>query len=442
MSTAQPTSQGVELLVLLVMLALVIAVITRRLRFPYTLALVIAGLVIGALHSVPNFTLNPSVVLFVFLPALLFEGAWQMDVGALFDNWLSIVLLAVPGLAISLLVVAAVVHWGAALPLGLALLLGAIVSPTDPIAVLSLLRQIGMPDRLCAIIEGESLFNDGVGAAAFELALGALLLTLGLDGSLAGLPPPAVVLKGVWLFGGGIVIGVAIGVAVTWLVRALDDPMIETAVTFCVAYGSYLLAQELGTSGLLCVVAAGLTVGSYGRRTGMSEATRTVVDTVWEFTGYVANSLLFLLLGVQIGASSLAPALPVIAWAVVGVLAGRALMVYLLLPLHDTLVRWAGSRARLRHPQAYGHLPVPAIWRPLILLSGLRGALSLALVLSLPATVPQRDLLARVVYGVVLFTLLAQGIALRALLPHWPQVAAAAPAPPHAAPIADPPPLR
>ena len=419
-----PAAHDVELFVLLVLLSLAVALVSRRLRFPYTLGLVVVGLALGALHALPQVTLSPNLVLFVFLPALLFEGAWRVDVRALLSNWLVILLLAVPGLGISLLVVALVVHWGAGLPLGLALLLGAIVSPTDPVAVLALLRQLGMPERLCAIIEGESLFNDGVGAAAFQLILGALLLSFGLGGSLEGLSTTAVVLKGLWLFGGGIVLGAAIGFAVSWFVRALEEPLIETTVTFCVAYGSYLLAEELGTSGLLCVVAAGLTLGSYGRRVGMSQTTAEVVDTVWEFTGYLANSLLFLLLGVQIGAHPLNGALAAIGWAVLGVLVGRALMVWTLVPLYDTLVRWVGRRTRSESPGTYGHTPLPRVWRPLILFSGLRGALSLALVLALPAAVPQRALLALTVYGVVLFTLLVQGIALRIGLPYWPRAEA------------------
>ncbi|HEX6799846.1 MAG TPA: cation:proton antiporter [Ktedonobacterales bacterium] len=417
----RPAAHDIEILVLLVLLSLAVALVTRRLRFPYTLGLVVVGLALGAFHALPELALNPDVVLFVFLSALLFEGAWRVDVRALLGNWLAIVLLAVPGLGISLLVVALVAYWGAGLPLGLALLLGAIVSPTDPVAVLALLRQLGMPERLCAIIEGESLFNDGVGAAAFQLILGALLLSLGLSGPLAGLSTLAVVLKGLWLFGGGIVLGVAIGLGVSWLVRPLEEPLIETTVTFCVAYGSYLLAEELGTSGLLCVVAAGLTLGSYGRRIGMSETTTGVVDTVWEFTGYLANSLLFLLLGVQIGAHPLTGALAPIAWAVLGVLAGRALMVWTLIPLHDAIVRFVGGITTSQRPGTYGHTPLPRVWRPLILFSGLRGALSLALVLALPAAVPQRGLLALTIYGVVLFTLLAQGIALRIGLPHWPR---------------------
>src|SRR5262249_42632509 len=160
-----------------------------------------------------------------------------------------------------------------------------------------LLRQMGMPRQLLTIVEGESLFNDGVGAAAFELVLGALLLSLTAGGELVGLSHLLVVGKVLWLLGGGLVLGTTIGYVVSHLVRIVDDPLLETAVTFSVAYGSYLLGVLAGTSGLLTVVAASLMLGSYGRRIGMSERTREQVDSTWQFTSYLANSLLFLLVG-------------------------------------------------------------------------------------------------------------------------------------------------
>src|SRR5262249_25058223 len=162
----------------------------------------------------------------------------------------------------------------------------------------------------------------------------------------------------------------------------------------------------------LAVICAGLVLGSYGRSHGMSERTVEVVDHVWEFAGYLASSLLFLLLGAQIGGASLVNALPTIGWAVLGGLLGRALMSYLLLPLHGALARWRGPREPADELTAG---PIPRTWRPLLWLSGLRGALSIALALSLAPTVAQRGLLALVVYGVVLVTLLGQGVAMRIL---------------------------
>jgi CPA1 family monovalent cation:H+ antiporter len=189
-----------------------------------------------------------------------------------------------------------------------------------------------------------------------------------------------------------------------------------------VAYGVYIIADVLTASGLLAVVTAGLILSTYGRRIGISERGREAVDYVWEFTGYLANSLLFLVVGLEIGASSFAGALVPIAWAVCGVVLGRALMIFVLFTLHDA------AAARLSHQPAAKRnrglarlVALPRRWRPLLLLAGLRGALSLALVLSLPSVVPQVGLLTRIVYGVVLFTLLVQGIGLRFLLPRWPR---------------------
>lgn len=414
------TQQNVQLLVLLLVITLAVALISRPLRLPYTLVLVVIGLIIGFSPLLPNLHLNPDVVLFLFLPALLFEGAWNVDSEQLIADWLPVFLLAVPGLLLSVLVVAALLHWGLGLPWLLVLLLGAMISPTDPIAVLALLRQLGLSDRLRTIVEGESLFNDGVGAAIFELMLGLLLASLGMTEAAYASSFWLVVLEVLWLMLGGLVLGIVVGMIVAHLLRLVDDYLIEITVTVSVAYGIYLLGVILHTSGLLAVVGAGLILGSYGRRTGMSERTRQAAHDVWEFFGYLANSLLFLLLGVQIGESNLVQALTGIGLALVGVVVVRAVMIYTLLPLHDAFARWI---TRKKMPTLASRLPrptpLPSRWRPILLFCGLRGALSIALVLSLPTTLPARGLLEGIVYGVVLVTLLGQGIGLRVLLPRW-----------------------
>ncbi len=416
------TFEQVQTIVILLVVTLIVALASRRLRLPYTLLLVLVGFVFGFLPILTQVHLDPNVVLFLFLPALLFEGAWNIEVAQLVADWLPVVLLAIPGLALSLVLVAAVVHWGIGLPWLLTLLLGAMVSPTDPIAVLSLLRQLGMADRLRTIVEGESLFNDGVGAAAYGLVLGLLVPSLVLTAAASETSFWTIALDALWLMLGGLALGLIAGWAVARLLRLVDDHLIEITVTFSVAYGVYLLGTALHSSGLLAVVGAGLVMGSYGRRTGMSERTQEAVDAVWEFTGYLANSLLFLLLGIQISKSIFTQPFPGILWALLGVVVGRALMVYTLLPLHDFVARWLARRAA-RKPRRFLPFPrpLPSSWRPLLFLSGLRGALSIALVLSLPATIAQRDFLAGIVYGVVLVTLLGQGIGLRILLPRWPK---------------------
>ncbi len=417
---AHGTFDQVQTVVLLLIVTLGVALLSRRLRLPYTLALVVVGLAIGFSPLLPNLSLSPDVVVFLFLPALLFEGAWNVEIERLTTDWLLVVLLAVPGLGLSLLIVAAFVHVGMGFSWLLALLLGAMISPTDPVAVLTLFRQLHMSDRLRTIVEGESLFNDGVGAAVFELVLGLLLASLGHTSALHETSGWLMVLRVLWVMIGGFALGIGIGIIVARLLPLVDDHLIEMTITVSVAYGVYVLGVALHTSGLLAVVGAGLVLGSYGRRTGSHWAHDAAHD-VWEFIGYVANSLLFLLLGVQIGESSLFQAALGIGWALAGVVIGRAGMIYTLAPLHDAFARWLNYK----HPSSsQRHLiarPVPLLthWRPILLLSGLRGALSIALVLSLPANFPQRGLLENIVYGIVLITLLGQGIGLRVVLPRW-----------------------
>jgi monovalent cation:H+ antiporter, CPA1 family len=414
------TQQNVQLLVLLLMITLAVALLSRQLRLPYTLVLVVAGLIIGASPLLPNLRLNPDVVLFLFLPVLLFEGAWNVDVKQLTANWLVVFLLSMPGLLLSVLVVAALLHWTLGLSWLLVLLLGAMISPTDPIAVLALLRQMGLSDRLRTIVEGESLFNDGVGAAIFQLVLALLLVSFGGTEAVDASSFWLLALQALWLMAGGLMLGIAVGLVVARLLRLVDDHLIEMTVTVCVAYGTYLLGVFLHTSGLLAVVGAGLILGSYGRRTGLSERALEASHDVWEFLGYLANSLLFLFLGIQIGESHLLQSLAAIGLALPGVIVGRAAMIYLLVPLHDAFIRRFARNKTIGTSPLFSQLePLPRRWRPVLLLSGLRGALSVALVLSVPVTLPERGLLEAIVYGVVLVTLLGQGIGLRFLLPRW-----------------------
>lgn len=414
--------QSTESIVILLTITLVVSLIARRLRMPYTLVLVIAGLGIGFSPLVHDgLILNPDLVLFLFLPALLFEGAWSADVRKLAASWLPIFLLAVPGLVIALFLLAVVLHLGAGLPWLLAALVAAIVSPTDPIAALALLKRLGLSERLRTVIEGESLFNDGTGVAFFDVLQQLLLPSLGLASVTAALSGVSMLHLGgelLWLFIGGPLVGSLIGWLAAHFLRLVDDHLFETMLTLSIAYAAYLCGTLLHTSGLLTVVCAGLVLGSYGKDKSMSQRAQEAAEDVWEFIGYLANSLLFLLLGIQIGATNLLHAAPAILWAVLGVIAGRVIIVYLLLPLHDALARYAERRSlkACRFPRPR---PLASSWRPVLALTGLRGALSLALVLSLPDTFAQRELLEGIVFGVVLVTLLGQGLALRFLLPHW-----------------------
>jgi CPA1 family monovalent cation:H+ antiporter len=423
-TSATSLVEQVQLLILLLIVTLIVALLSRRLRIPYTLLLVIVGFIVGLMPFLPNEHLDPNLVLYVFIPALLFEGAWNAELNRLEAEWLPIVLLAIPGMVLSLLVVAVALHVGIGLEWLLALLVGAIVAPTDPVAVIALFQQLGVPDRLRILVEGESIFNDGTGGAAYELVLAVLLPALGLaevsgEPSFQNTPALGIIAEVLWLIFGGFLLGLGVGWLVSHLLRRIDDHLVVITITIAVAYGMYLLGTALHTSGLLAVVGAGLVMGSYGRSHAMSPRTIEASDDVWEFIDYLANSLLFLLLGFELALTNLVQSFPGIFFGVLGALIGRVLIIYVFMPLHDVLARWWARRRLKRSPRLPPPRPVPPAWRPVMVLSGLRGALSLALVLSLPEALEQRNLLTDIVYGVILVTLLGQGLTLRVLLPRW-----------------------
>ncbi|MBO0790444.1 MAG: cation:proton antiporter, partial [Ktedonobacteraceae bacterium] len=268
----------VRLLVVLLLIAMTVILLTRRLELPYTLGLVIVGLIISLVGHPPEFHLTPELVLFVFLPALLFEGAWSISLNHLLKNWRVILLLAVPGLLLEVVLIAVPLHLLTVLPWSDAFLLAAILSPTDPVAVLGLFRQLKIDVRLSTIIEGESLFNDGVAGVLYKVCLVFVLLPLNgqrlSPGEILWQSAETLVLEA----GGGILLGLACGFLVSRFVRFIDDGLLETTLTIVTAYGLYLLADFLHTSGILAVIIGGLVLGSYGRERGMSERTREAVD--------------------------------------------------------------------------------------------------------------------------------------------------------------------
>lgn len=399
----------VRVLVVLLLIALTVILLTRRLEVPYTLGLVVVGLLISLGIRVPEFHLTPDLVLFVFLPALLFEGAWAMSWRHLLQNWRVIFLLAVPGLLLEVVLIAVPLHFLTGILWGEAFLLAAILSPTDPVAVLGLFRQLKVDARLSAIIEGESLFNDGIAGVLYQVLLILVLIPLnGQDLSLG-----EITLKGLetllWEAGGGVLLGLGAGFLISRFVRFIDDAMIETTLTIVSAYGLYLLADFLNTSGILAVILGGLVLGSYGRDQGMSAHTQKAVDNFWSMVAFLANALLFLLVGAQLNPlefilSNRSGQLLVVAGLVIVLVLVARFVIVLLLP--KNIPPFDGLRLRS--------------WRFVIFWSGLRGALSMALVLALPANVPDRDELIFSTYAVVFFTLLVQGFSLRWILKHLP----------------------
>jgi CPA1 family monovalent cation:H+ antiporter len=281
--------------------------------------------------------------------------------------------------------------WVLAAPLTVMLVFGALVSATDPVSVLATFRSLGAPRRLTYVVEGESLFNDGTAIVLFRI-----LLALMLAGQLA---VGAAIWEFAWVSAGGILVGLLLGWLISRVVAHLDDYLVETMLTAILAYGSFALAEQLHVSGVLAVVAAGVVAGNVGLA-HMSPTTRVGLSSFWDFATFVANSFVFLLIGLAVDLPTLLANLRPIGWAVAAVLLARLVVVY---PFSRPFDRMLG--------------PMPLAWRHVLFWGGLRGAIALALALSLPASLgPWQETLRAMAFGVVLFTLLVQGTTIGPLL--------------------------
>jgi CPA1 family monovalent cation:H+ antiporter len=379
-------------IVALLLLISLLAMLARRTRLPYTVVLVIAGLAVGMSNVLPGVQLTPGLILLVFLPPLIFEAAFHLDFEYVRENGRPIAILAIPAPLISTIMVGGLLHLGVGLHLPSALLFGALISATDPVSVLAMFRELGVPRRLAYIIEGESLFNDGIAIVLYRILL---LMILTGEFSLFGNGVRFLVV----VLGGG-VIGLISGYLFSTVMRRIDDHLIEITLTTVLAYGTYLLADSFRLSGIIAVVVAGVVVGNYGTRIGMSATTRMTVASFWEYVAFIANSFVFLLIGMEINPSLFVGNVYPILWAIVAVLAARALVTYGMCSI--------GKRLTKR--------PIPLIWRHVIFWGGLRGSLSVAAALGIPTAIQDRDVILVMTFGVVLFSLVIQGLTLRPLL--------------------------
>jgi CPA1 family monovalent cation:H+ antiporter len=394
-----PTS-AIEFLVWLLIAAAIIAMLAKRLRIPYTVSLVLGGLLLGVIR-IPILSplqpghrpdwLTPDVILILFLPALVFEGSVQLDLRELLRNSVPLLLLANAGVLLAALVTGCVVHWLIGLPVLVAILFGSIISATDPISVLAIFKELRVDKRLSLIMVGESLLNDGTAVVLFGIVLGGVVAE------------KLSVAKGVGEYflavAGGAVLGSALGYLASRITGTVDDPQIEITLTTILAYGSYLLAYRLHLSGVIATACAGLMLGNFGARKGMSIATRTAMLSFWEYISFVMNSLVFLLIGLEIDMRELLANWTSVVLAIGAVLVGRLLSVYLLVPLSN---RFAEE--------------IPFRWQHVAVWGGLRGALALALALSLGSTLPYRAQILNLTFGVVIFSILVQGLTMKPLL--------------------------
>ncbi len=383
------TLEAIRVFVALVAVAAVTAVVVRRLRIPYTVALVVLGLLAGALLPTGTIQVTPELVLLVLVPGLVFEAALRLELPELRQTFGWLVLLAAPGVLVSAGIVAVVLNLATGLPLELGMVVGAMVAATDPVAVISTFRNLGTPRRLATLVEGESLFNDGTALVLFVVTVNAVSGPVTIGQATGTVLVTVVSSLGIGLLAGWIA---------SRLIKLVDDHAIELTISLAAAYGTYLLTDGLHQSGIIATVVAGVVIGTYGRAVGLSPKALEALDVVWEFIAYLLTAFVFLLVGLAISFGDLLAAAPSILWGLVAILIGRAVVVYGLL----------GGAARLvrgRRPST----AVPLAWLHVMFWAGLRGAVAVAMALSLPADFPQRALLQEITFGVVLFTLFVQG---------------------------------
>jgi monovalent cation:H+ antiporter, CPA1 family len=399
---------GVSLVVIgaieLLLLASLAAVVLRRIRFPYTIGLVVVGILLAllpeglrALEPIRSIRLTPDAVLYLFVPTLIFPAAVHLDPRMLRENLTPVLLLAFPGVILSAVIVGAVVGSLPPLSWGAALLFGALIAATDPIAVVALFKDMKVSGRLAILVDGESLLNDAVAVVLFAIVL---------DLTRSGVVGPVALWDGAMEFvlvsAGGLGVGVVLAVMYAWTVRlAENDPLVEIALSVVLAYTAFVVAHHyLGVSGIMAVVGAGLTAAAL-RRGQVGTGTRAYLEHYWSYAEFVANSFVFLSLG--LGGSAFLHRLlersaaerTYIGCAILAVIAARLIAV-------PSLIGLSNRFARIE----------PIGWRQQAIMfwgGGLRGALPLVMALSLPLDFEPRSLIVDMTAGVVLFTLLVQG---------------------------------
>ena len=379
-------AEVVTILIILLLVATGVALLSRRFRIPYIAGLVLAGLVITEL--LPNrIRLDSSLIFYLFLPILLFEAALNTDISRLRTTIKPIALLAGPGVLLCAGITSVLLR----LELGLdwipASLVGVILSITDTALVIAVFKQVSVPHKLVTLVEGESLLNDDVALVLFSL-----ILTVYSTGSLS---PVYVVQEFLLVIIGGAVVGAALGYLSIGLLTQTDDPLGSILLTVAIALGAFQAGQFLHVSGVVAVVVAGLIVGNFEHSQITSASTQVTLFSFWEYAAFGVNTFIFLLIGLEINLITLWQTLPAVLLALVAYQVGRALTVYPLL----ALVRFFDR-------------PIPMRWRHVLFLGNIKGSLSTALALSLPINLPGREKLIAIVFGIVLLSLVVQGLSL------------------------------
>ncbi len=391
--------ETIRSLVSLMLTATIVGVIAARIKLPYTVSLVLVGIGLNALGILPNLKLTHDLLLMVFLPALLFEAAIHFPANELKQFAPTIIVLAVPGVLLTAIATALVLQlevstFSLTQPVGFThfLLFGTIIAATDPISVISLLRQLGVNRKLSVLIEGESLFNDGTAIVLYSVMLDMIIMErFNLSTSFVQLIVVSM---------GGIFIGAVLGLFASLMISFIEDHLFSIAITTVTAYGAYLIAEEFEVSGILATVVAGLFVGNMGKKKSMNPTTRIAVTSFWEYLAFFISSIVFLMMGHEVNLLLLFNHIELIIFAFCAVLASRAASVFLPIPF---LKRFFHQNINYRNGTV--------LWW-----AGLRGSLSMVLVLSLPEEMEVREILVAMTFGVVVLSVVLQGTTIGLLL--------------------------
>lgn len=388
-----------EQLLLVLATGSAVAIVAKRVNIPYNVALVVVGLVLVLLNMLPDTPMQPSLVLLVFLPVLVFQGALSADDVSMRQAARPILALALPGVALALLATATIAAWEIGLPFPVALLLGAVLAITDTVSVLLAFRSVRVPHRLAAIMEGESLFNDGTALVLVSLTATVVLQGYADPAQIGRMLIVAIV--------AGLLIGAAFGTLGAMVMRHAPDDLTALLSSIVTVFGTSLVAEMLQGSAVIAVVVAGVMVG-HEMRARLEPSRVLALQSFWEFAAFVINVWLFLLVGMQLQSERLLQEAGPIMLAVIALHIGRAVAVY-------------GCFGAL-HLAGEG---VPWRWQHVMVFGNIKGALSMAAVLALPAGIAYRERLIAIVFGVTLVTLVTQALPFRRFLT-WLGVAASA----------------
>jgi len=369
----------------------------RRLRLPYTVGLVLAGMGLYFTHVRLDLHLSKDLIFSIFLPPLVFEAALCLRWSDFKKDLPVVTLLATLGVVLAAAVTAVGMRYALGWNWGSATIFGVLIAATDPVSVIATFKEARVRGRLLLLIEAESLLNDGTAAVAFVAVLGVLAgeqqNVLSLCGSL------------ILTIGGGVLVGALVGWGFMLLAGRTSDHLVEITFTTLAAYGSFYVAEHYHLSGVLAALTAGLVVGNLGAADRISNAGRHALEVFWEYMAFIANSLIFLLIGAQEAQEHFGALWIPILVAIALVTLGRAVAIY------PICLLFAHSRLRVE-------------WRDqhILFWGGLRGALALALALALPAELPHRDAIVTLTLAVVAFSIFAHGLTITPLLRRLGQI--------------------